>query len=204
MALKKHPLQALENFLPENTFDLVVVYLHQYGIKLSIKKDRKSVYGDFRPAQNGLPHRISVNGGLNKYHFLITLIHEVAHLVTFETHKQMVKAHGIEWKKNFALLLKVFLEQKVFPSDVLSALENSLHNLKASSCSDPKLALALKKYDPSASGTLIQDLMPGEFFTTSDDREFRLLRKRRTRFEAENIATKQVYLFPALFEVKKR
>ena len=39
-------------------------------------------------------HRISVNGNLNKYSFLITLIHELAHLLTFTQYKNRVDPHG--------------------------------------------------------------------------------------------------------------
>ncbi len=204
MALKKHPLAALANFVPDDTFDELVAYLTQYAIQLSIKKDRKTVYGDYRPAQRNQPHRISVNGGLNKYHFLITLVHEIAHLVTFEQYGFKVKAHGKEWKLVFKELLSVFIEKNTFPPDILAALLASLDNLKASSCTDPMLAIALRNYDDNAAGTLIQELSLGSIFRTKKGREFELLRKRRTRFEARELTSGDIYLFPALYEVEKR
>lgn len=204
MALKKHPLAALANFVPENTFDELVAYLEKYAIKLTIKRDRKSVYGDYRPAQGRQPHRISVNGGLNKYHFLITLVHEIAHLVTFEQYGFKVKAHGPEWKLVFKQLLQVFISKKIFPPDILNALLQSLDNLKASSCSDPGLAVALRNYDAHTDGILIQELPLGSIFSTEKGQEFKLMRKRRTRFEAKEMVSGAIYLFPALYEVKKR
>jgi SprT protein len=45
---------------------------------------RSSKLGDYRPPQRGLPHRISVNHNLNQHEFLITLIHEMAHLLCWE------------------------------------------------------------------------------------------------------------------------
>jgi SprT protein len=204
MALRNHPLEALQQFIPDNTFDDLIVFINQYRIKLSIKKDRATVYGDYRPAMNGLPHRISVNGGLNKYHFLITLVHEIAHLVTFEKYGRKVKAHGIEWKNSFKELLSVFIAKKVFPEDVLEALSKSINNLKATSCSDNTLALALRNYDQRKKGILVQDLPMGTRFIAKNGKIFELLGKRRTRFEAKDINNGDIYLFPGLYEVEKR
>jgi predicted SprT family Zn-dependent metalloprotease len=42
-------------------------------------------------------HEITVNSNLNKYKFLITLIHEISHLVAFEKFGRNIKPHGNEW-----------------------------------------------------------------------------------------------------------
>ena len=76
-------ISALQHFLPPNTYDAVSAYLHQYHVHLTVAKERKSILGDYRHRTHGKNHRISVNGNLNKYAFLITLLHELAHLLTF-------------------------------------------------------------------------------------------------------------------------
>jgi predicted SprT family Zn-dependent metalloprotease len=73
---------------------------------------------------NGKNHRISVNGNLNKFSFLITLLHELAHLLAFENYGNRIQAHGKEWKFVYSNLLKDFIDKKIFPPDVESALKN--------------------------------------------------------------------------------
>jgi hypothetical protein len=84
MPINEHPMQALAGFLPDKSFEQVLAYLHEYRVHLTITKQRKSVLGDYRHPGRGANHRISINGNLNKYEFLITFLHELAHLLTFE------------------------------------------------------------------------------------------------------------------------
>src|ERR1051325_9211095 len=98
MAIEEHPMYALAAYLPEGAFENVVHYLHLYRVHLTVTKERKSILGDYRNAVNGKNHRITVNGNLNKYAFLITLLHELAHLLTYNQYGHRVVAHGKEWK----------------------------------------------------------------------------------------------------------
>ncbi|MFN5762021.1 MAG: sprT domain-containing protein, partial [Sphingobacteriales bacterium] len=86
MSKKEAPLEALRSFLPEGTFEKLSTYIHEHNIHLTITRARTSVLGDYRNAVQGKNHRISVNGNLNKFAFLYTLIHEIAHLLTFTTY----------------------------------------------------------------------------------------------------------------------
>ena len=96
----------------------VLNYLRQYKVHLTVAKERKSILGDYRHRTHHDNHRISVNGNLNKYSFLITLLHELAHLLTFEQFGNNVMAHGREWKMIYAQLLDQFLKHHVFPPDI--------------------------------------------------------------------------------------
>lgn len=202
MPIKTHPLEALKNYLPENTFEDVIEFMHSYKIHLILRKDRKSILGDYRPAHRGKPHTISLNISLNPYHFLITFIHELAHLVNYLNHQQSVMPHGKEWKQVFALLLKRFTDKHVFPEDIHQALIKSMKNLSASTCSDAALFRVLHRYDTGKQRViLVEQLSIGATFKTSEGRQFRLLAKRRTRFECEEIPGGRKYLFPGLYEV---
>ena len=83
MPKKESPLQQLNVYLPEGSFEDVVTYLHEYKVHLTVTRERKSVLGDYRNSHSNRNHRISVNGNLNKYSFLITLLHELGHLLGF-------------------------------------------------------------------------------------------------------------------------
>ncbi|MBP6455724.1 MAG: SprT-like domain-containing protein [Chitinophagaceae bacterium] len=202
MAYSEHPLQVLHNFLPKNCFDDIIFFLEKYKIHLTIKKDRATVYGDYRPSRGKVPHRISINAGLNEFHFLITLLHEIAHLIVFEKHQHRILPHGIEWKLCFSELLQNFNQKNIFPQDVKQALDIYLKNPKASTCSDPNLLTELKKFDLETSKIMVKDLEIGSQFTTSSGRKFLLKSKRRTRFECIDIENGKLYLFPAIYEVE--
>jgi SprT protein len=200
---KEHPLSALANYLPEGTFEQVVAYLTDYKVHLTLTRERTSVLGDYRHPYQEKGHRISVNGNLNKYAFLITLLHELAHLVTFNLYAHTVPAHGKEWKHEFAVILRQFLGRGYLPHDVETALRNSLHDLAASSCADESLMRVLRNYDKKKENHyLIEQLSLHQLFRTKDGRIFRRGEKVRKRFKCEEVTTKKMYLFSPVYEVE--
>ncbi len=204
MALKRHEMSVLDNFLPEGAYDILIDYIIQYKVFLKITKSRKTILGNYKPAYNGQQHTITVNGDLNKYHFLITLVHELAHLITYEKHKQSVAPHGKEWKQNFAKLLSAFIDKQIFPEDLVQSLRKSISNLTATTCTDPHLFKALLKYDMiKNSKILISTLDINQHFILDNGEKFKIIEKKRTRYVCENIATNKKYLFPSIFEVFK-
>ena len=203
MAKKEAPLEYLGQFIPATSAPLILEYLNHYKVHLTITRERKSVLGDYRHATHASNHRISVNGNLNKYSFLITLIHELAHLVTFMEYGNQVQSHGKEWKQLYRKMLEEFLKLKVFPDDILSALKKNLHNLPASSCADEDLMRVLKKYDQNPSGlVLVEQLAEGARFALDDGRIFQKGKKLRKRFQCLELATGKLYLFSPIYEVK--
>jgi len=96
MPKKEVPIGQLQNYLPPGTYEPVLSYLRQYKVHLTVARERKSVLGDYRHSTHHANHRISVNGNLNPYSFLITLLHELAHLLTFEQFGNHVLSHGRE------------------------------------------------------------------------------------------------------------
>src|ERR1043165_8774954 len=160
MPKQEAPLDYLSRFIPVAAVPRVLDYLHHYKVHLTITRERKTVLGDYRHALGNKTHRISVNGTLNQYSFLITLIHELAHLVTFINYGNRVQSHGKEWKQIYAMLLKDFLENKVFPQPIEQALSRSIHNLPASSCADDDLMRVLRQYDKKDNGLVLVEQLP--------------------------------------------
>ena len=199
----EHPMHALAAYLPENTFEQVVQYLHQYKVHLTVAKERKSILGDYRNAVNGKNHRITVNGNLNKYAFLITLLHELAHLLTHEKYSHRAAAHGKEWKQLYSSLLATFIAHKIFPADIEKSLQLSLTNPAASSCAEEGLMRVLRNYDKRKNGhSLIEDLQLHSVFITKDGRVFKKGEQLRKRFRCTEIKTGLVYLFSPVYEVE--
>lgn len=201
MAKTEHPMQALREFIPENSFEKVVHYLHFYKVELTITRKRKTLLGVYRNATRDKNHRISVNGNLNQYDFLVTLLHELAHLLAFEKHGGRIAAHGKEWKSIYADILATFLQEKIFPEDIALALYRSLKNPGASACSEVELGRVLKKYDAPAKGILIEALENGCSFFTPDGKKFMKLKKIRSRYLCKEIISGKQYSFSALYEV---
>ncbi len=204
MPVSEHPMHALAGFLPEGSFEKVVQYVHHYRVHLTITKKRKSVLGDYRHAGGAGNHRISINGNLNKYEFLITLLHELAHLLTYEQYKNRAEAHGREWKASYSQLLTDFVREKLFPSDIEEALGKSIRNPSATANGETDLLLVLRKYDaPSkADHHPVAEIPEGALFQTENGKVFRKGALRRKRFECVDIQSGAKYTFSALTEVK--
>jgi SprT protein len=203
MSKVEHPLQALGEYLPLNTFEPVAAYLQQYKVHLTVTRERKSILGDYRNAYSNRNHRISVNGNLNKYSFLITLLHELAHLLTFDKYGNRVQSHGKEWKAMFGVLLAQFIKSKVFPADIEKELIASLSNPAASSCAEDGLMRILRNYDPKAEGEMLVEEIPAHgLFKLKDGRVFKKGEKLRKRYRCEEVGTKKIYLFSPVYEVK--
>ena len=203
MAKKEAPLQQLSDFLPPATYEAVAQYLHFYKIHLTITRQRKTILGDYRHQTHSSNHRISVNGNLNSFAFLITLLHEIAHLLTYEQHGNRISAHGKEWKNIYSNLLKQFLENKLFPTDIEKELKESLKNPAASSCAEDELIRVLRKYDKNINGSrLVEEIQANSLFRLSDGRIFKMGEKQRKRFKCVEVKTGKVYLFSPVYEVE--
>jgi SprT protein len=204
MPVSEHPMQALAKFLPDGTFDRVVYYVHHYRVHLTITKQRKSVLGDYRHSGWGGNHRISVNGNLNKYEFLITLLHELAHLLTYEQYKNKAEPHGKEWKRHYSSLLVDFVQQKIFPADIEKALQRSIINPAATANGETDLLLVLRKYDAAQKEGYyhIIDIPEGSLFYTENGKIFRKGARRRKRFECVEVKTGLHYTFSPITEVR--
>ncbi|HXB34571.1 MAG TPA: SprT-like domain-containing protein [Puia sp.] len=203
MPKKEAPLDYLSRWVPGQAAASILAYLNHYQVHLTITRERKSVLGDYRHATRSANHRISVNGNLNPYSFLITLIHELAHLVTFMEFGNRVPSHGKEWKKIYRKILEEFIPLKVFPADVLTALKKNLHDLPASSCADENLMRVLRRYDDDKEGLMLVEQIPeGGCFSLEDERIFRKGKKLRKRYQCVEVATGKLYLFSPIYEVK--
>lgn len=202
MPKQESPLLQLQSYLPDGSFEEVSYYLHHFKVHLTISRKRQSILGDYRHASSENTHRISVNGNLNKYAFLITLLHELAHLFTFEQFGNRVQAHGQEWKNEFGKILARFLLKKVFPPEIEKALLKTLKNPAASSCGDEKLLRVLHVYNEKKEGMhLVEQIPEGGLFRIKGNRIFKKGEKVRKRFKCMEINTGKLYLFSPVYEV---
>lgn len=203
MKTKKEKIaEALKKYVPEGYIPYIVELMFSENLAFRISKPRKTKAGDYRPPYNGQPHRISINGDLNPYAFLITTIHEFAHMTTHIKYGPYVQPHGAEWKSEFKRLLIPVLEKKELPVEIEAALKRSLQNLKASSCTDIHLTRALKKHDDrDESIVLLENLGNNEYFRLGK-KTFQRGVLRRRRYLCKEINTGKQYLVNRLAEVE--
>jgi len=195
----------LAEYLPEIAVQPVADLIVKYNIHFRISRSRRTKLGDYRPPINQPHHKISVNHDLNQYAFLITFIHEVAHLIVFEKYKTRVSLpHGAEWKREYRDLMQTFINLKVFPKDVEKEVSRSIINSKASSTAEIELTRILRSYDENKKEgvTHLEDLPEGSTFVIKTGRRFKKGTKRRVRFMCQNIDNQRWYLFHPLTEVK--
>jgi hypothetical protein len=193
----------LQKYIPEAAVPIIARWIVEYDFKLKIKKERSTKLGDYRSPYGESNHVITINYNLNKYSFLITLVHEIAHLVTFTKYKHSVNPHGEEWKQHYKILMRHFLHGDFFPTDVLLALQKHLLSPAASSCSDEHLMRVLKRYDkPEYQKIFIENIPHKSVFKYNGDRIFEKGEKIRTRYRCKEISTGNIYLFHALAEVE--
>ena len=191
---------SLHKSLPPNARSLVDELLETQHVTVKIAKKRKTKHGDFRVFPNG-DCQISVNNNLNPYQFLLTLVHEIAHLRVFKDAKRDKTPHGTLWKTQFKHLMLPFLKPDIFPLDLLPHLAKYLKNPKASTGSDVKLSRALKQYDVNSGKNFIFELKEGTAFKYNN-KIYVLGKKRRTRFECLAVQTQRIYLFNQNTEIE--
>ena len=203
MAKKESPLQQLNAYLPEGSFEDVARYLIDFKVHLTITRERKSILGDYRNRLPGKNHRISVNGNLNKYSFLVTLLHELGHLIAYEKYGHRIAPHGSEWKKEFSHVLARFISKKIFPADIEKELVKSLGNPAASSCAEDSLLRILRRYDVKKPGSyLVEELPANSIFKVKGDRTFTKGNKIRKRFLCKDNTSGKLFLFSPVAEVE--
>ena len=187
--------------IPLASVDYVKSLIYSENVVIKLKKTRKTKHGDFSVNKDGL-RLITINESLNKYRFLITLIHEISHYFTFKNYGRYIKPHGVEWKNTFRSLLLPVINSDVFPNDVLKTLAAYTKNPKASTDTDLNLSLTLNKYNTNQS-EYVSSLSNGTVFKASNDRTYIMIKKLRKRYKCMDVLTKKLYLFSPNVKIKE-
>ena len=193
----------LARYLPEDLLEYAVELLVKYPVKFKIVKPRKTKLGDFRVGSNLEKPQITVNGNLNQFAFLITTIHEFAHLVTFEKYGRHVAPHGKEWKQTYQELLLPVISSGKLPEELEIALRKSLRNTKASSCTDQQLYRTLLTFDPPKENHVTLERLEKNSTFILNGKLFQKGVLRRTRFLCRELKTNREYLVNALALVEQ-
>ncbi|MBI3510945.1 MAG: SprT-like domain-containing protein [Bacteroidetes bacterium] len=192
----------LAKYIPAPAVPLLAEWIWHFNFKLKIKKSRATRFGDYHPPLPGKNHTITVNNDLNQFAFLLTLVHEIAHLLCFERFGNRVKPHGEEWKECFKELMRPFMRLDIFPDDVRAAVIAYMRDPRASSCTDAHLLRTLRKFDKPSDFIHLETLPAGSEFIYGE-KVFLKGKKIRTRYRCSLKNTSHIYFFSALAEVKR-
>lgn len=204
-----NPKEQLSNIFESHIPTAAAIYCLELWQKIpfsfKVQKPRSSKLGDFRYRKDRKIQTITINSDLNPYQFLLTYIHEVAHLHTFEKFGSSLSPHGIEWKKEFQNLMWPLLNNSVFPNDILIPLRNHMRSPAASSSRDLFLMKEMSKYDFRSDSVsdqvFLSDLLPGKEFLLSG-RKFKKGETKRTRVLCEEVDSGRKFLVSRLAKVK--
>jgi|WetSurMetagenome_2_1015567.scaffolds.fasta_scaffold243505_1 SprT protein len=204
--------KVLEPHLPESSIGLIIEWLMSQKVQLRISNSRTSKFGDYRPPRAGSIPRISVNHNLNKFAFLITLVHEMAHHMvlggmhekrSFISFRKKIrpKPHGPEWKSQYRDLMDPFLNPATLPQEIIEVMKQYLENPKASTTADQKLFRALRNHDEPDGSEFIDKLPFDAVFHLRNGRSFRKKEKVRKRYKCISVDNGRTYLFNPMAQV---
>lgn len=193
----------LINYLPAEYIDYIVKLLIAHPVKFKIVKPRKTKLGDFKAGLKNEKHQITVNGNLNQYSFLITTLHEFAHLIAFVKFGFRISPHGKEWQQTFIELLTPIVNTGHLPKDIETAVLNSMIRVKASSCTDVQLQRTLMKYDSHEEEVMTLESLDKNSIFALNGKSFSKGNLRRTRYLCKDLDSNREYLVHALAKVTK-
>lgn len=194
----------LSKYIPAPVVPLLATWVVEMKAHLRITKARNSKLGDYRHPYGDEGHRITINHNLNQFAFLITLVHEMAHLTTWDKYRNRVSPHGPEWKNEYKVLMREVVRLRVFPDDIYNALVSYMQNPAASSCSDESLQRTLRKYDTGIKDSEhLEEIPENTLFALDNGMVMRKGPKLRKRYKCYEVNLKRYYMVSPLAEVKK-
>lgn len=194
-------MRVLARYVPRESVAWCAEFVLRHAVKMKITPERTSKLGDYRHPFGKDGHQITINHDLNPVAFLVTFVHEAAHLETWVKHRNKVQPHGKEWQAEFARLLREVMDLRAFPEEVVHHFLSRGDSLAASSCSDTRLNKILRKYDKDNGTLLLEELEPGTVFSMKNGDTFRKGEKQRTRYRCFSLEKQRWYLVSGVAEV---
>lgn len=190
------------DLIPKASHELIKKLIDSENLTIKVVKTRKTKHGDFRSLKNR-KFQITLNQIDNKYRFLITLVHELAHFKVFQSFGNSVNPHGTEWKKTYKFLMLPFLNNLIFPEDILRYLALHMINPPATTDSDLNLVIALQKHDLIDDKKMFLFEIPEKsIFIYNSSKLFVKLYKRRKRYICKELSSGKKYLFSPVARIK--
>lgn len=184
-----------QEHLPPAAVGYCVELFHRFDFDFRLRKSRMTKVGDFK-ARPGHRPVVTVNHDLLPSLFLLTYVHEVAHVQVFRERGPRAEPHGEVWKGAFRSLLAPVLTEENFPMPVFPVLVAHMANPMASTFSDTRVTAAFRALDPRQAGAIrVADLPVGSVFSLRG-RLFRKGEPKRSRALCQELKSRKRYLVP--------
>lgn len=191
---KEKLLRILKRHVPETAATYCLQLWEQQPFNFKVTRQRQSKLGDYRYDPLHKTHTITINHDLNPYAFLITYLHEYAHLSTTTHYGKKVPPHGKEWKSTFQNIVRPVLSVTIFPPSILEPLRAHMQHPAASTYRDAALVRALRVFDPSQEDEItLEELEEGTVFAFRGNL-YKKLQTRRTRVLCQRAGAARRYL----------
>jgi SprT protein len=201
--MAKKMREVLQEKVPTEAAEYCYKLWEENPFSFTIARTRSTCFGNYI-FRNG-SHKITVNHDLNPYAFLLTYVHEVAHLHTQlqkTSPRKKIQPHGIEWKTNFQRLMYPMLNLSIYPEKILKPLTKYMANPAASSAGFAPLLDALRSFDAKQEeGVSLSQVLDNQWFEFRKS-VFQKLELRRTRVLCMERKTKRRYTISAVARVK--
>lgn len=193
----------VSKYVPGNTVSACANWIIEHRIKVKVKNSRSTIAADYYSPFGNNGHVITINHDLNPYAFFIIFVHEIAHLKVWLKYRDGIEPHGVEWKLEYKNLMVPFLNEDIFPKDILFDLKKHLLKGASACCYDENLTRSLRKHDHDYDEwILLADLLGTITFKTKSGKKFKVEKRLRKNFKCINLENNDVYIVPPITEVK--
>ena len=125
------------------------------------------------------------------------MLHEMAHLNTYQRYGNDIQPHGHEWQEEYRQLLRQYLS--CFPDDIVALITQYTSRIPLSRTLEKQFDEQLRHYDPNytpSDDLTLDQLPPGTAFRIANKphKPFRSLEKRRTRWICLGLDDNKKYL----------
>jgi hypothetical protein len=186
--------KVLTRYLPPQAVASAVAMWQAYPFHFTVTRKRSSKYGDYRYDPVSKEHTITVNGDLNPFAFLVTYVHEFAHLTTIVRFGTKVSPHGVEWQEEFKQAAIPFLTEAILPPDVLRVWRAHMVKPRASTTADLAMITVLRRYDQHNRAVPLF-LLPEQSHFAYNGKVYVKGKTLRTRLYATELPSGKRYLF---------
>lgn len=194
--------EVLACYIPSSIIDETNRLVKEHRLFIKLSKKRLSKLGDYRSPKNNDTHIITINKDLHAYLFLITFLHEVAHMLVRIEYKSHTKAHGAHWKMAYSQLMQMTVEKNIFPEELSIVIQQQFKNPKASSFSSLPLVRALKPYtNKEKESVCLEEIPLGSSFKLTSGKRFVVQQKLRRRFQCKSLDNNKQYSLHPLVDV---
>ena len=182
---------SFQNKIEPSLLPIIHQWLRPYRVIIKFARSRQTKHGDFRPGQRGLPSVITLNRDLEPLQCLLTLTHEIAHLMVWTRYGRRAAPHGKAWKVCFGELLRCLARQECLPTSFREAIGQHASQPTASSARDLNLMAVIRKLEGHGA-VWLSDLSVGEEFRFRGQ-NFVKLKDNRTRCKCRHLGNQGLY-----------